>query len=767
MKLTLLDPEGHEFLVIITYLSVDDIARVKDAVAWAREAHGEEKRKSGELFFFHPLTVAYYLAEYEADAPTLIAALLHDVAEDTTISIEEIEARFGEEVAKLVDGLTKFDKLTAEAQLGRHLTAEELKNATHYKLFDTMINDYRIGIIKIFDRLHNMRTMGSMPPHKQQEKARETLNIYAPLAYRLGMWKIKSELQELAIAILEPAHYKKLQQRLADYEAKQKKVFTHMAKTLLDALTGLGPVEVMPDQPDIFGTYVESEEAFHQAQGFDNTPRLIVLLKEEISCYIALGKIHQLWDPLAQQFDDYIGKPRDNLYRSLHTAVVYKGKPLKIRIRTVRMQIESQTGVLSKWMDRTGLAPIWSSTAEEQVGDMFYNMSQAIRSHGREMNDGVNTVVTDVMRPNQITVYTPKGDKRNLIQSATPLDFAYLIHTQVGHSCRGALVNERPVPLTHTLKDGDSVKILTYGSEPLRSWLDEDLGYLKTTLARTAVRRRIRKLADDAPRESLHQGLRILQAELHLIGLGSYTPTEVAEQLGYDHADSLCAALAKAELLPTTLATRLLASHWTNNPSPTSATPQTKVPQGQIVKTRTDEWFTIHNAGGRLLRLCQACNPRPGNDIIGFIRKDNSVTIHDVSCPRTSPDEMVDGRALKLRWGVGDEEPRRPIFVQLRVHDRDGLLFEITDLLRDEQINIAFLCSRSLANQATIVMRLEVSSPRQTVRFLHRTKSLPNIIEVCCLELSTADWQALNSNQSNFCPLNELDTAMCNFHMGK
>ena len=325
-----IDPEGHQFFnQIATYLSLPDRQRVREAFELARREHGDERRLSGELFFTHPLTVAHYLAEYYGDAPTLIAALLHDVAEDTSVSVQEIERQFGEEVGRLVDGLTKFDRVTAKAKLGRELSPQEVKSATHFKLFEMMTGDVRIGIIKIFDRLHNLRTIQAMPPHKQQEKARETLLVYAPLANRLGMWLVKNELQELSLEVLDVFRYHIILKRIRQHEEKHQYLVENIRQqlTTLFAAQGVPVTDILFAKQDVHDIYRD-----WKACGGGEIPReleappcIVILLENVPACYLALGHIHSLWRPVPGVFDDYIAAPRDNSYRSLHTTVTYKG----------------------------------------------------------------------------------------------------------------------------------------------------------------------------------------------------------------------------------------------------------------------------------------------------------------------------------------------------------------------------------------------------------------------------------------------------------
>ena len=722
------------FLDQISYLSVWQKKRVIQALIWAKEAHGGAIRKSGEPFYTHPLTVALYLAEYFLDGDTLIAALLHDVAEDTTISIEEIVARFGDKVGKLVEGLTKFDKMTAKAHLGRDLTDEELKNATLYKLFSTMSNDVRIGLIKIFDRLHNMRTMGSMPPHKQQEKSRETLLIYAPLADKLGMWLIKSELQALAISLLDPARYELLRTQLDEYEQKQKLVFYELATELTRLLDGVGLQEVKTESPDIFGAYAGNPQGATMLPRFDMTPQLIVLVKNNEACYTALGKIHGRFTPVPQSFDDYIASPR-NLYRSLHTTILKKGQRIKIRIRTTEMQVVSQLGILKKWLPTQFIG--WPEDDDSWLTNITRGIDSVIgQAQGEEasaplQSEVINIVLEDIIHTNDMMVYTPKGKAIKLTKGATPLDFAYKVHTAVGHSCRGARVNGREVPLHYTLEAGDLVEVLRHGTEPQRAWLDEDLGYLKQKGTERIVRQWFRSLKDEV---TVPQGQQLLEWELEMLGtaVASHDHHAIAHMMGHDTPTKLYHALGRADLSPSHIATKLLAQQWAGGEDQPTTPPAT-TPRNP---------YGLQNTGNRRVRLCQRCRPQQGDEVIGFIRQDNSLTVHTVGCPYMRHDYWHGSHALKLRWDGDTQQEEtthhtRDLSLYIHAHDRDGLLSEITALLRDKNTNITSLCSNSKQYPyAYIVMSVAVSSPREAVRFLHRISSLANIIRVRCLALT-------------------------------
>ncbi len=723
------DPSGIEFFAQVDrYLSAKDQAKVRDAFEVAKVQHGEERRKSGELFFTHPLTVATYLSTYYLDASALVAALLHDVAEDTNMSVEAICQQFGEEVGQIVDGLTKFDRVTAKAKLGRELTPEEVKEATTFKLFDMMTSDMRIGIVKIFDRLHNMRTIRATPPHKQKIKARETLSIYAPLANRLGMWKVKNELQSISFGILNPERYGMLCYLLAEREQRYKEIYQNFSDEVNRLLRGAGlsVVDVFPAEGDIESQYnILAHEEHGDAYIRDAQPNLVVLLKRTEECYNALYHIHTTWRPVRDQMKDYIGAPRTNLYRSLHTAVVYRGVPLKIQLRTENMQIESQLGVLSRWQSKKR-PDVWSVESRQRVDDMLNNISVSIKEEVEELGEGVRRVIDDFFT-NQIIVYTPEGDKKELPAGATPIDFAYKVHTAVGHSCRGATVDNKQVPLTYKLKDGQIVNIKRHGKEPQRSWLDDSLEYVQTTTAKAALRRWFRNLPE---LRAITQGKRLLVKELGMLNESDYPHRKVGKWFGYESEDDLYFALGRAEILPTEVGTKILTENWTLLP---------QVPDEQVadtVRTPQGELIMVEGGGGRELRLCRICDPRPGDEVTGFIRRDEVVTMHRIGCRTLSADDMRDGRSLRLRWredGREEQTQGRPVTIQVSVHDRSDLLHDITHMMHEEQVNIMAVCASSRDHRASIVLSVAAHSPRQVVSLLHRIQALVNVIKVCYL----------------------------------
>ncbi|MFW6182398.1 MAG: RelA/SpoT family protein [Chloroflexota bacterium] len=719
MTTTHISPDGATFFDLInTYLGAEDRRHVREAFELARQEHGDERRKSGELFFTHPLTIAYYLAQYHLDAPALMAALLHDVVEDTRVSVDEITARFGSEVGRLVDGLTKFERVTDDAA-EQTLSREEERDATLHKLFGVMTDDVRVGIIKIFDRLHNMRTIKATSQSTQERKAEETLAVYAPLANRLGMWDVKNDLEALSLEVLDPDAYHYIRQRLEQLRHQHQLTFSKISHEIAEHLTraDISVVDIRLSPENIYTVYQSSRPNRRRRNRFkiDSTLRLAVVVDDIPSCYLALGEIHQMWRPVPGTFDDYIATPRDNLYRALHTTVVHSsGQRIKVRFRTAAMNVLSEIGVLARWV-RLGV-PLWSSEIADRVDALVDNISETINLEPQDPRVGVQGVVQDVFR-DQIMVYTPAGDVKELPQGATPLDFAYMIHSEVGDQCRVALVNDQPASLNEPLQSGDRVQIVKRGSAPQRIWLDEDLGYLTTNRARAHVRRWFRRLSEEA---AVREGRRLLENELSMLGMADFPHEQVATLLEQESVTDLYHTLGRAELLPTTVSTQVLEQSWDQVPCHYI---------GSTVRAEDGEEFIINNAGSRPLQLCRTCQPRPDDRIIGFARRDGRITVHKEECARIPLDPLSD-RTLKLEWGTEETSEVRRFTAQVETYDRPGLLFEITELLQGEGINLPMVYAETNNDHATLVLDLEVTTARQLVRVLHRIQALVNVYSV-------------------------------------
>jgi GTP pyrophosphokinase len=448
---------------------------------------------------------------------------------------------------------------------------------------------------------------------------------------------------------------------------------------------------------------------------------MVVLLEDEPSCYLALGYLHKKWRPVPGKFDAYIALPRENLYQALHTTVIYSdGQPLKLRFRSVAMNEVSEIGVLARWFYAG--TPMWTQGISEHVNALFANVIASLSLEPQDFSSSVKGIVEDVFGQ-QVMIYTPRGDVVELPLGATPVDFAYAIHTEVGNQCLMAYVNEKPYPLNKPLRDGAQVRIVKSGrARPQRTWLDEDLGFVATSRTLSQVRRWFRRLPKS---QAISDGHDLLQDELEMLGMPGRSHQQIAEQFGFDDINRMYEDFGRAELLPTTVATRLLTLEWHQEPTRYV---------GSVVHSKDGRPFVITNAGGRKLRMCKSCNARPGDSIVGFLRSDSGATVHKEDCYTLRPDPMSD-RTIKLGWGKEGEQKVRIVSVQINVYDRPGLLFEIAEMLQREGVNIASIHTRSTSGNGRmrLILDLEINGPRQLVRILHRAHTLINVYKVRCL----------------------------------
>ncbi len=705
------------FEQIESYMGHDDFERVRAAFAYAKKGHGSQRRLSGEPFFLHPLTVARYLAEYQMDAPALMAALMHDVAEDTPATIDEIGDLFGKDVSMLVDGVTKLKDVTDGVRKGRQLSRKEIQDGTLVKLLGVMTNDIRSVIVKLFDRLHNLRTINSMPRHKQIQKAEETLQIYAPLANRLGIWSLKSELEALSLQILAPRAYETIKNRIDEIQREQideyHMVSTEIYDVLLNADVNVLNVSTVPEGVyTIYRDLVKKNSSFRHV---DRTMRLVILVDSWPACYQAMGHLHRLWRPIPDQFDDYIAVPRDNLYQSLHTTVVHtNGQRLKLRFRTPIMDRVAMIGSLARWM-YAGMH-LWSTTQVKHLDAFLKNVRFNIQF--KDASVGVQGVVEDVFQQ-QIHVYTPKGDLFELVKGATPIDFAYHIHTKLGDQCASVHVNGKPYPLNKPLHDGDRVKVFkTPTARPHREWLEKDLGYIGTTYAYQHARRWFRRLADET---AVNQGRVLLKTELNTLGLHTYSSEKAADLTGFSSVVGLYYALGHADMLTEELSVILLEDDWGE---------ELLRKDTRLVETADGVKYAIINTQKRPLHLCGYCRPTPPDGIGGYIRADGTVTVHHETCHLYNRGRFF-GRTLRLHWADTAVHNIRTINMRVNAFDRHGLLYEIAGLLRKDQINIAQINTHvPQEGNIRILFNLEVTSSQQLVRILHQIRVLDNVSSI-------------------------------------
>ena len=701
------------------YLPSEKVALVIEAYRFAEEAHRGQSRVSGGPYIQHPIEVASVLAELQLDGSTIASALLHDVAEDCGVSRDEMERHFGADVAKLVDGVTKLGKIeskTAEGALETlakpaqpALQAESLR-----KMLVAMAEDVRVILIKLADRLHNMRTLQALPPGKRMRIAQETLDIYAPLAHRLGIASVQWQLEDMAFRALQPERYREISRLLATSRARRETLMSQVVQALKAELAKATiKAEVTGRAKHIYSIYQKMQRYASIGRDFDQIYDLIALrvLVEDIpSCYAALGPIHSLWHPIRGEFDDYVANPRENMYQSLHTAVLGPDvTPLEIQIRTFRMHEVAEYGVASHWRYKEG------RQADHRYDDQLNWMRQLLEWHQEEPGAEafVESVKTDIF-PDQVFVYTPKGEVRELPAGATSIDFAYCIHTDLGHGCAGAKVNGKLVALDHQLQNGDTVEIISkQGKGPSLDWLNPHLGYVQTAYALTKIRHWFRRRART---ENIEQGRALLEKELRRLSI-SIAEESVAELFSYDTVDDLLAALGSGALSIHQLAPRLLGPPVEPPPAKPPISPPGATPSVNVM-----------GMSGLYARLAECCSPVAREPIVGFVTRSRGVTVHRKDC-RSLQHQTEKERLVAVEWGAPDGH--YPAKVAIEAWDRVGLLRDITTLVSSEKVNIANLQSTHHKDgTVTEQLTLHTRDAGQLSRLLSRLEGVPDVIRV-------------------------------------
>ncbi len=697
-----------------------DTSLIERAYRFADDAHHDELRKSGEPYIIHPVRVAIILAGMQLDPDTLAAALLHDVIEDTESSKGDLEREFGPRVATLVEGVTKLSRIhwtgdgdNAEERASRELDrqAENLR-----KMFLAMADDVRVVLIKLADRLHNMRTLAAVPPASQQRIARETMDIYAPLANRLGIWHIKSELEDLAFRYLDPQGFHALNRSL-ERRGTDRERYIQLVKEQITAALAVEGITA-----DISGRekhmYSISKKMQRKDASFDEIYDVMgirIIVDEKKDCYGALGVIHSLWRPIPSEFDDYIANPKESMYQSIHTAVLGpEGHPIEIQIRTHEMHHISEYGIAAHWRYKEGRRV--DANVEAKVAWLRQLMDW--RDEVVDAQEFVESLKSDVFRE-MIYVFTPRGDIVELPAGATPVDFAYRIHTDVGHQCVGAKVNDQLVSLDYKLQNGQVVRIMTSKTKvgPSRDWLMPSSGYVLTASAREKIRQWFRRQERD---ENIAQGRDILERELRRIGIDAKIDDIAHKFTSYQRVDDFLAAVGYGAISPQQIATRLV-----ENREPEVLTPPSTHETHSPIATN----LQVMGVGDLYTRLAACCKPVYGDEIVGYVTRGRGITVHRGDCHNMkNVDE--DGRKVQVSWG--EQHARSyPVAVRLEAWDRVGLLRDVTALVADEKVNmLSVLTSVHDDRTVTVLMTVEVDSVKQLSRVLQKLEAIRDVFDV-------------------------------------
>jgi GTP pyrophosphokinase len=683
----------------------------------ASQAHANQKRASGEPYIQHCLAVAQMLAELHLDTATLAAALMHDTLEDTPVTHEELEREFGSEIAKLVDGVTKLGQIDQLSGMSERNIREDAKAESLRKMFLAMVDDVRVVLIKLADRLHNMRTLSSLPEYKRKRIARETLEIFAPLANRLGIWQMKWELEDLSLRHLEPETYKEIATLIDERRPNRERYIAEVVSRVREELSKAGvKAEVSGRPKHIYSIYRKMKRKGVDFDQIYDVSGVRVLAESVRDCYTALGVIHSLWRPIPGEFDDYIATPKDNMYRSLHTAVVGpEGKPLEAQIRTYEMHYTAELGIAAHWRYKEG-------QKQDPVFDNKIAWLRQLMEWRQEVTDArefIDSLKTDVFQ-DRVYTFTPRGDIIDLPTGSTPIDFAYHIHTEVGHRCRGAKVNGKLVGLDYQLRNGDQVEILTAKrGGPSRDWLNPHLGYVKTSRARSKIRQWFKRQNRD---ENIVQGREVLEREFKRLGLDETPFDQIAKKFNFDKVDDLMAAIGAGDINAHQIAGRAL-----ELVQPEEET--LEIPPVRGTPTAPATGIRVRGVGDLLTNLAHCCNPLPGDDIVGYITRGRGVTIHRQDCPNIL--RMNDReRLIEVDWGPEITETY-PVDVRVEAYDRQGLLRDIASVVADEAINLsaANVMTRKKDHMATMVVTLEIADIDQLSRVLARIERLPNVLE--------------------------------------
>ncbi|TFV55417.1 bifunctional (p)ppGpp synthetase/guanosine-3',5'-bis(diphosphate) 3'-pyrophosphohydrolase [Geodermatophilus sp. DF01-2] len=710
-----------------------DLALLQRAYDVAEAAHATQKRKSGDPYITHPLAVATVLAGLGMDTTTLVAALLHDTVEDTGKTLESITEAFGPEVAHLVDGVTKIDRV----KLGDAAQAETIR-----KMIVAMARDPRVLVIKLADRLHNMRTLRFLPPEKQEKKARETLEILAPLAHRLGMNTIKWELEDLAFATLYPKRYDEIVRLVAERAPSRDTYLAEVTSAVTEQLKAAKIEAVVTGRPKHY--YSIYQKMIVRGRDFTDIWDLVgirVLVESVRDCYAALGIMHAHWQPVPGRFKDFVAMPKFNMYQSLHTTVIGpQGKPVELQIRTHDMHRTAEYGIAAHWKykekARSGAARTGESRGSRtgSPDDMLW-LRQLLdwQREAQEPGEFLETLRYD-LGPQEVFVFTPKGDVVSLPGSATPVDFAYAVHTEVGHRCIGARVNGTLVSLDSTLTNGDVVEIFTSKSPtagPSQDWLS----FVGSSRARTKIRqwftKERREDAVDAGKEALTRAMRKAGLPLQRL-LGGEALSTLAKDLRYADVTALYAAVGESQISAASVVEKLLtALGGTEGAAEDIA--ETAIPARRPLHRRSaggDPGIVVHGMSDVWAKLAKCCTPVPGDDVLGFVTRGGGVSVHRTDCTNAADLERKPERLVEVEWA---SQPGSVFLVAIQVEalDRHRLLSDVTKALADERVNILSASVQTSRDRVAISrFTFELADPAHLGAVLQTVRNVEGVFDV-------------------------------------
>jgi len=695
----------------------EDPWMVRRAYEIASERHHDQFRSSGDPYVSHLLEVAHILADMRLDATTLTAAILHDAIEDTEYPVSRIEERFGAEVAHLVEGVTKIGRL--------NITAPEARQAENVrKMLLAMVTDVRVVLVKLADRLHNMRTLQYLEADKQQRISRETLDIYAPIAHRLGMSVVRGELEDLSFRYLEPEAFFALQKEVSDKAAFHQKFLEEVQATIRSKIVEAGiPAEL---EARVKGLYSLHRKMLRQESGLEQVYDLLavrVISDSERNCYAALGVVHHIWRPVPGRFKDYIAIPRPNLYQSLHTTLLHSGQAFEVQIRTQEMHRIAEEGVAAHWKYKAGKPGAQGDDQRISWMRQLIEWSQELQ----EPSEFLSTLKVD-LAPVEVYAFTPKGRVLELPRGATPVDFAYMVHTEVGHQCVGAKVNGQMVSLRQEIQSGDVVEILTQkGHHPSRDWLS----FVKSSSAKSKIRHWI---TEQERAEAREMGKRLLENEARHFGrsLKKIAETDwlkLTADYGLSKIEDLYAAVGFGKYSARQILTRLLGEPAkTEEPAAPDSAP-TLVKTVKRMLGFGEAPLVVKGHDDLLVYRAKCCNPIPGDEIVGYITRGRGVAVHTRACPNVQNLLYQTERRIAVEWGSAGTATF-PVQLTIRAKDRAGLLAEITAVISSAGSNIHNLESRPDRANARIDANLEIVDRRQLETILSNIRKISGVYGV-------------------------------------
>ncbi len=718
----------NEYLTKIKELNLKNIdeEKLREAFLFGEKAHEGQLRKSGEPFFTHPTAVSLILADLEMDQDTLIAGLLHDVIEDTPYTFEEIAERFGTRVAHLVDGVTKLEKIKYETKEERE--AENLR-----KMFLAMTEDIRVILIKLVDRLHNMRTLKFQVDEKKVSKARETLEIYAPIAHRLGIFKIKWELEDISLLYLDPNGYYDLIAKIDKNKASRDSYINNVIGMLQTELNNVDiEAEIYGRSKNLYSIYKKMK---FQNKNFDeifDITAVRIIVDSVKDCYGVLGIVHTMWKPLPGRFKDYIAMPKANMYQSLHTTLIGdNGDPFEIQIRTKEMHQVAEYGIAAHWKYKQGNKSI--GKLEDKLA--WLRQMMEIQKDMETPEEFVESLKADVFS-HMVYAFTPRGKVIELPMGATPVDFAYKIHSAVGNSCIGAKVDGRIVPLNFVLENGKIVEIITSknAAGPSRDWLK----FVKSSEARNKIKHWFKK---ERREENIEKGKEMIEREVRRNGfqMRDFLKTEwletILKRLTVRTLDDLYASVGYGGILTGQVIPKLRELYKEEerkqnaNRSIELEDINFKAPTKRTTH-KANQGIVVNGIDNTTIRFARCCNPLPGDRIIGFITRGRGITVHRLDCSNLENTEEVRSRFIEVHWDSDDMESYETE-IQIVALDRKGLLNEITTLMSEINITINGVnAKRNKENVAFINFILEIKNTDQLTRIIERFKRLPDVLEV-------------------------------------